>query len=488
MNRWFHRRADAVFVRLTPIERSVVVGSLCFFGLAVAPFAVGAGESGQILLYLAFVSYLGALALPFVLPRFRAEIFHPVVFYVIWVGLRGLFEGKALLAANGLDYHRALGSLGDIDLNYLAAESFLLETIALLALYIGYGLTPRFRFPKMAQPRIVAPAVKTAVCIGVSGAALLVLASIGGGLETVLMQRGISSDERIASQIGGHWNFLATIGVVAPLVWLAYDARITRRPIFWLFVFTALVIKFAVTGSRGGIVVPLIMIGAIWMLHHRRVPYRAMVVGMVAALILIGALGQYRAATMKASSFDQVEVEGAIGDWALRTVEELQSYAGENSGQIAILGRVPESVPHLWGESYLSIPFIFIPSAIWGDKPDAAGKLTALLIYERPLTAIPPGPIGEAYWNFSYPGVVLVFLVYGALLKMLAALYRPNATHPMMMVVFVYALFYMAPHSPSIYGFFQAVIPAIGIFGFFILPVDSRILRHLPRKRALDVP
>ncbi len=484
MSNWFKRPTDSVFVALTPAERSVAIALLCVIGLLVGPFALGTGISNGFLLYGAFLIYLSVLALPFLWPRFRVGIFHPIVFYVIWVGIRGLLEGKVVLAASGLDYHRALGAIPSNELNKLAAEAFLLEGIALLALYAGYSFAPRFRFPVMALPRIGAPALKTAGWIGVSCAALWIFAAIGGGFDTVLMQRGMASDERIAAQIGGHWNFLATVGTIAPLVWLACKPRATQRPIFWLLLFAALAINFAVTGSRGGTIVTLIMIGSLWMLHHRKIPYKVILVGILGSLITVGSLGQYRAATQQASTFEQVDVKVDISDWALSAFEELQKGGTKNSGYIAVLGRVPESVPHLWGESYLSIPFIFIPSAVWGDKPDAAGKLNAIHIYERPLTAIPPGPVGEAYWNFSYIGVVLVFLLYGALLKLVATFYRTNPGHPLVITVFLYVLFNMQPHTPSIYEFFHAVIPALVILGTFVLPLDERLLRHNTRRRT----
>ncbi|WP_240454224.1 O-antigen polymerase [Halomonas sp. NO4] len=479
----FRRSPDSPFVGMTPAERITAVCVILSIGLIGAPFALSTEDAGRAVLFCAFLAYLGALALPFVWPLFKAGIFHPIVFYVIWVGVRGLLEGQAILAATGLDYHRALGALSSRELNGLVAKAFLLEAVALLALYMGYTLAPRLWTSSMKLPRTGGLFFKTAAWVGVSGVALLVLASVGGGLETVLMQRGIPSDQRIAALIGGHWNYLATIGGVAPLVWLACEVRAIRRPTFWFLLFTALAIKFSVTGSRGGTVIPLVMVGTLWMMHRRQVPYRVIVLGIVVTLVVVGGLGQYRSATQKVNSFGEVNVQGGLSDWVLTTVEELQSGGGENSGKIAVLGRVPTQVPYLWGESYLSIPFIFIPSAMWGEKPDAAGKLNAIRIYERPLTAIPPGPIGEAYWNFSYAGVLMVFLIYGALLKVLSAFYRTNSGHPLVIIIFLYALFYLQPHSPSVYAFFHAVVPAMVILATFIMPLDRRLLKHGARSR-----
>jgi len=460
---------------MTPGERAGIVGLLVIIAAATLPFALTAGDASRLILYLAFFAYLCVLALPFLLRQWTPSIFHPLVFYVIWVGVQGLLRGSMVLPVTGLDYHRTLSGPAAGDLDLLVATSFLLEAVAILSLYAGYVMAPRFRVRQFAVPKPQWLALKSAFWVGIAGLGLFALATIGGGLDQVLMQRGIASDQRIAAQVGGHWGYLAGIGVVAPLVWLACDRRAVRSPLFWGVVLVALAIKFASTGSRGGTIGPLIMIGAIYVLQHRVVPYRAVLVGVLVSLVLIGGLGQYRHATMQAKTFDQISVEGGPLGWMSTAVEEMQLGAGENSGQLAVLGRVPQDVSHLWGESYLSIPFIFIPSAVWGEKPDAAGKLTAARIYGNPLNAIPPGPVGEAYWNFSYPGVVMVFLFYGVLLKLVAGVYQANPGHPLVLIAFIYILFIMKPHSPSVYGFFHALVPALVIFASFVLRLNGEI-------------
>ena len=476
----FRRPSEPPFVALTPAEVGAAVILIAVVGLVVGFIVLATGGTNQGLVYLAFVVYLVALALPFVWPGFRPGIFHPLVFYVIWLGFKGLLEGEAALAASGLPFHRALTGLSGAELNSLLAKSFLLETLALVSLYVGYALTPRCHMPTWRVPKGHGIGWKSVLWVGVSAIALLVLVRYAGGIDGLLMQRGIPSTERIAAQVGAQWNWLAGIGVVVPLIWLAFDARAVRRPLFWLVLIAALMIKFAATGSRSGVVLPLIMIGVIWMLHYRTVPYRAIVVGIVLALVMIGALGEFRAATQKVQSFEEVGVQSSFGQWLRAAVDELGRRSGENSGQIAVLGKVPSEEGYLFGESYLSIPFVFVPSAVWGDKPDAAGKLVAKRIYERPLTAIPPGPVGEAYWNFSYLGVVSVFLLYGVFLRFVGSVYTANREHSLVMVVFVYVLFNLQPHSPSLYDFFQLLVPAVVIWLSMIVGVPGVMRRRAP--------
>ena len=126
MNPLFHRPTESPFVSLTAAERGWVLVLLAITGLLVGFSVITTGGTNQGVAYLAFLGYLVALALPFVWPGFRPGVFHPVVFYVIWLGVKGLLEGEAALVASGLSFHNALSGFSGADLNALVAKSFLL--------------------------------------------------------------------------------------------------------------------------------------------------------------------------------------------------------------------------------------------------------------------------------------------------------------------------------------------------------------------------
>jgi hypothetical protein len=157
-------------------------------------------------------------------------------------------------------------------------------------------------------------------------------------------------------------------------------------------------------------------------------------------------------------------LQGGVVDWAGSTVGELSALSGRNSGQIAILAIVPDKVPYLLGESYLSIPFVFIPSAIWGEKPYAGGRHVAEKIYNRTDTTIPAGAVGEAYWNFSYLGVVIVFIFFGAFLKLVANIYLSNPGNPFVTVFFIYSMILLSPQTEKIYDFVHHIVPLFLIY------------------------
>lgn len=483
MNKKRTRLSASIFVSMNRKERRIALALLMLVGLFVGFYVALYDDAAQGSVVIAFLAYIVALAIPFIFPGFRPSIFHPLVFYVIWRGFRELLTGQAVLAASGLTFHYALLGLSVDDLNALVAKSFLLETLALVSLYVGYALAPRFRIRTMRVPRVSGLVSKSILWVGISGAGLLVLSNYAGGIEEVLMQRGIASTERISAQAGGHWNWLAGIGVVVPLLWFASNSGVIRKPHFWLVTVAAILIKFAATGSRGGTLIPLIMLGSIWMLHHQRIPYKAITIGAMLALVTVGGLGEFRAQTQINNRFSDVTINMELGEWLTESLGELSANVGENSGQLAVLGAVSSGESLLFGQSYISIPFVFIPSALIGDKPEAAGKLVADRIYGRPLTGIPPGAIGEAYWNFSYAGVVFVFMLYGLVLKFFSSLYACNPNHPLVVVIYLYVLFYMVPHSPSLYGVFQLLVPVLIIWW----TLTARVPRFARRRSAMAI-
>lgn len=468
MRPWLQRPNRSVFVAFTPLERALIISLLLFFALFAFPFVISSGSLTRLLMYVAFLAYLLTLSLPFLIKKFCPSLFHPLCFYVLWVGIQGLLRGQLILPISGLEYHNALGTHHASYFDILIAFSFFLDSIGLLFFYIGYIFFPKIKVRTLSIPSTKWLFFKVSIWVGIAGFGLLALATIGGGLDQVLMQRGIASDQRISSQVGGHWAFLAGLGVVAPMVWLACEPNVIRKKIFWIILIITLMIKFASTGSRGGTITPLIFIGAIFILQNKKIPYREIVIGAFIALLIIGAGGQFRKATMQNSSLGEVEIESGISDWIISAVEEMQTQGGSNSGQLAVLGNVPNNESYLLGESYLSVPFILLPRAIFGDKPDAGGRLLSTIIYKNPLNTVPPSAVGEAFWNFSYFGVVFVFLIHGVILKIISSIFFINSKHPLILILFVFFIFRFKLDSDSLYSLTHTIIPAIIIYVSFL--------------------
>lgn len=482
-------RPSSPYLALRPLERGVIAGALVVIVAMVGSISVWSEEGSHPLLFGSFIIYVLTLSLP--LSRVflgTPALFHPLFFYATWIGLRSLLTGEAVLGATGLEFHRALGGMSGTELQFIAARSFLLEALALICLYAGYGMLRNIRVRTLrptGTPRRFYTAAALWMILPAIGVLMLVMEA--GGLGSLLMQRGLPSDQRISAEIGGHWSFLAGTGSIVPVVWLAFDRTAARRPLFWAFALYAAIMVFAATGSRSDAIMPFITIALMWALRNRDIPYKSLWMAAVVAVVAVGMLGEFRAATRGIDRLADVQYQAEIWSGAKSGYEELIRRSTTNNGQIAILGSVPEQIDHLYGKSYLSIPFVIIPSAIWPwETPDAAGKLNAKLVYGTPLGGIPAGNVGEAYWNFSYPGVVLIYLAFGGLLRLLASIYKANSNHALVATVYLYTLTSLSPGSNAIYNFAHSLAPVVAFFVFLILTERLRVgPSEAPQKPSL---
>src|SRR5699024_8847334 len=140
------------------------------------------------------------------------------------------------------------------------------------------------------------------------------------------------------------------------------DRHAVKHPVFWMVALFAAFLVFAATGSRSSAIWPFILIALMWALRHRTIPYRALWVAGAIAIVIVGLLGEFRAATRGAATLADVELQAEIWSSAQAGYEEMVQGRTTNNGQIAVLGSVPGRVDFLWGESYLSIPLVVIPS------------------------------------------------------------------------------------------------------------------------------
>ncbi|WP_290798831.1 hypothetical protein, partial [Halomonas sp.] len=353
-------RPDSPYLALLPLERGAFIGGLLLIVVLSGIVSFGTESGSHPLLFGAFLVYVGVLALPLFGAFLRTPgLFHPLFFYATWTGLRSLLTGDAVLGATGLEFHRALPGMGRTELEMVAAQSFLLEALALAALYVGYGLFRNIRVPRLRQPAQPRRLAKAAVLwMALPTAAVAILAMEAGGLGQLLLQRGIASDQRIGAEIGGQWNYLAGVGTIVPVVWLAFDRDAVKHPVFWLVALFAAFLVFSATGSRSSAIWPFILIALVWALRHRTIPYRALWVAAGIAIVLVGLLGEFRAAPRGAATLADVEFQAEIWSSAQAGYGEMVRHSTTNNGQIAVLGSVPGRVDYLLGESYLSIPFV----------------------------------------------------------------------------------------------------------------------------------
>jgi hypothetical protein len=88
-----------------------------------------------------------------------------------------------------------------------------------------------------------------------------------------------------------------------------------------------------------------------------------------------------------------------------------------------IVDKVGIDVPFQQGYTLIPITETFIPRILWSDKPDIpTGQIMNRVFHitEQDETYISPTHLGELYWNFGWPGVVIGMTLIGVLCGLVA--------------------------------------------------------------------
>lgn len=435
------------------------------------------------LVYMVATPVLQEIALPSPTPvagvRLGAELlyqcllFLPILFYRPWMGwLHPLVFPTVYTLANSLvkTPGELLAPLGigllprepQLQMNLLpwyseevvaAADLRLhgIRILALLAYYAGFFLLARRRAqaPAPAVGPPVPPARVRAVAVTVAVAALVgvvVFLATRGGLQAHLVSYW--GGGRGASATTGGLG-IAVVGldvcVVALLLWYALVPGVQRNPVFVVALAVTLPTVFLVTGSRSDLFYSLVLFVVIWMLRHRKVPTGRAAVLAALVLLLLAPMGDFRRTVTRSGQVDWgmlVDLKGAVQ----RTNSEIAMRASRG-GALPLMVRVPNEVGFLNGRSYVGGLLFFVPRIVWKSKPNGAAFYNSTLILGRGAYGAPIPPEAEAFWNFDVPGLIVVYLLFGAFHRYLAGLFGRRGHDPVVWVPYVLALFYVVPSS-----------------------------------------
>ena len=135
-----------------------------------------------------------------------------------------------------------------------------------------------------------------------------------------------------------------------------------------------------------------------------------------------------------------------------------------------IVESIPETLQYKYGGTMVVWLIAWVPREMWPSKPPIGGEAIEIgnKLYGTAISGVPPGLIGEFYWNFGIMGVLFGCLLMGVLLKYVHIKFRPKRGGD----PFIAAIYCMGPlqlgflalgHSVG-YGIFNTVLNTIGIY------------------------
>ena len=141
---------------------------------------------------------------------------------------------------------------------------------------------------------------------------------------------------------------------------------------------------------------------------------------------------------------------------------------------------VPHKHPFIEGETYKMIPWVPIPRFIYPNRPIFIVNYNSLF---RPWIAYSSAPvttIGEAYINFGWLGIPIVFLALGLINRGIDSLFRKRLSYAeAAILIFFSSIYLLLPASPAV-SYISWMLKII------ILLIASRTLGHIIIKFDLD--
>lgn len=448
------------FVAMRPTQRLLVLGIFWIYLLGVVLLALAHQTTGAEWIIPALIVFVALQVAPLVCYQPGYGWFHPLIFGAL-MSLLMLLQSFPMYAW-GLESHNALPGYGPAELARLIAYALALNAISLLAYYAGFFFGPTCRIPRLtfSHPRHLT--LKVLVVVVLALAVFVVFIQRQGGLKAHILSWGASRHVAVGGE--HYWIQLASWSRNACLIWLAFDRTSLRNPLFWGSATLSLVVAFLGTGSRAAVIFSIAMGMLVWMIRERKIIGMRTLLFILVAVMLINILGSFRRSTWD-GAIDWAVLTSFSADQALST-QEIVERGTANSGMLPILARVPHEVDLLYGDSYLAVLLLPVPRGLWEDKPGLVGGRVGQTFFNK-RAGVSPEPIGEAFWNFHIPGVLIVFFAFGAFHQWLAAVFRRYADKPAIILPYALTLFTVSPSGPGIVKGLLTLVPVLLLLRLF---------------------
>ena len=420
------------------------------------------------------------------LPRFNGniDIFAPIYFVSVLFFIIFFIRPMQLL------YHFDARSRFMPEHKELFQEALFLGSLGITTFYIGYILPignslsahlPNFR-KEWRQRRILYVAF-VYVIIGFAGYFFAI--SRSGGLSLFLSTlRG----RRLLAE-SGSWAIASTRTLVSVTTLLvgAYCFCTGRLKLLFIIILTLDMGTSFITGGRSGALVTALAL--MTMFRYSRIRHvskmtsdivMVAIFGILAALFVVllgttrslGRAGDVSSSLAIFASSDNAFFRRLLGEF------------GQFDWAVIVLDLVPTRIPFQYGATFLQFFQMFIPKAIWANKPVPVAYMINMAVGGA-RAGSPFTIIGELYLNFAFFGVIIGMFLFGLVSKVMYAYLRRNRGNPA--ILLIYAYYFASLHrlftrsfAPKAFGLVLFLAPAI----VTILFVAKRPLRSEKRRAS----
>ena len=180
-----------------------------------------------------------------------------------------------------------------------------------------------------------------------------------------------------------------------------------------------------ITSSRTSIM--LLIVSSVITWHYLRRPLSAVKLGgaVLVCALLLAVLGILRAGKGNVSALS--ESHGDIVEEITKTLIGRRHFHAI-SVTTNVINAVPDPLNYQFGRTYLLWMLAPIPRELWKEKPVIrVGQVVGMAAFDRTrdVTGVPPGIIGELYWNFGFLGPAFGMFGLGVFLNILYKSFVP---------------------------------------------------------------
>lgn len=308
--------------------------------------------------------------------------------------------------------------------------------VAVVAYMIGYARSEGAQ--KLAR-RL--PIFKPEFRVGRLYAVVIPLSVLGVASLIILLQAsGFSLSSLSLEEISRKRHYLDTGHYLKSVPFLLTTAvtllgvvNYGRRPTVWFWILLPLACIWPLYSSTRGSLLGLILLPLILRSYLVK-PLSTRTVLAVAAVfaVILSAMFALRGAKWRGteSVASSLTIAGVLDNTVgSRSFADLVTFAH-------VIRAVPSQVPLQLGRTYSDLIFGPIPRSWWPNKPVPIGKEVGLIFYEQE-GAVPPSMAAEAYLNFHLPGLIMAFLAFGFVSRVLYEFLLTNRQN--LLVVGAYA-------------------------------------------------
>lgn len=487
---------DARTVGVPRLFQAVALLLILFTGtlpLLVQAYLHGAvgGSAFALTLAIGFILDLVRVAPLIVLARHPLGILHPLIIaVVVWPFLSGLprlidsVGGYAGVLSGQPVQPPAFIALAAAEVFSVwlsIARYHGVELAALLSVYAGFalfrpGVERRVRLFREVDSLKVRRALIAIICLNLG--AVAVFLQLRGGVVQHVFELAYGRYRALAGL--GPFLALFDIGFLSMLLWTCLRPQDVRQPVYIVLLLVVGAQQFIVAGSRAAALLVFVLMGLGWALAVRRVPWKLAIMILPVAFLSIGALNLVRTAGVTGDTFAEAIEDTTFTELASRSQEEFAAREAV-SGSVPVVADGLRTTGLQWGYTYAGAAFALIPRAVWPDKPRGPGSLYAQAFLNEPVegTAVPITPVAEAFWNFHLPGVILIFALYGLVLRRAFELLHSNAENGFVIAVFVIVVTQFGVGTDQLVAIQQTVLTALLLVGLVALFVPD-IVRSRP--------